>query len=376
MDTLIFGPGDVDLARSPLRRHDLPDTFVLGAFNPGLTRLPDGRLLLMVRVAEALREPAWEDRVHCIRWRADAGGRYDCPGYPLAGMSREDPRVFDFPRGGRAEDFSTYATIGLTSLSWLLPVILSGDGARVEEVCYDLAIEPRSADQAYGVEDPRISRIDGSYYMTVCSVSDRRLGTSLYRSTDALTWEHHGLVLDHQNKDMLLFEGRGAAGEYLALTRPQGDVYLAPEPGSTVRTGPAIHLASSPDALHWRPRGAPVLRPQRGGAVKLGGGTPPIRTDAGWLMLYHAVHAGGDVGRYQTYWALLDADEPERVLHRAPAPVLSANPTLTEALAAQVYLNDVVFTTGLVADGDDYLIASGEADLACRLTRLPKATFT
>lgn len=58
MDHLIFRPSDVDLIRSPLRAHDLPETFVLGAFIPGLTRLADGRLLLLVRVAEALRQPA------------------------------------------------------------------------------------------------------------------------------------------------------------------------------------------------------------------------------------------------------------------------------------------------------------------------------
>ena len=56
-DYLIFGPGDVDLRKSPLRRSLDAPTRVLGAFNPGLGRLPNGNLLLMVRVAEALSEP-------------------------------------------------------------------------------------------------------------------------------------------------------------------------------------------------------------------------------------------------------------------------------------------------------------------------------
>src|SRR3546814_15264932 len=54
-DYLIFCPDDVDLSRSPLRRGVNEPTFVLGAFNPGLARLPSGNLLLMVRVAEALQ---------------------------------------------------------------------------------------------------------------------------------------------------------------------------------------------------------------------------------------------------------------------------------------------------------------------------------
>ena len=56
-DYLIFRPRDVDLSRSPLRRSLDAPTHLLGAFNPGLARLPSGHLLLMVRVAEALSEP-------------------------------------------------------------------------------------------------------------------------------------------------------------------------------------------------------------------------------------------------------------------------------------------------------------------------------
>src|SRR3546814_8927188 len=50
VDRLIFGPDDVDLARSPLADHFASETYVLGAFNPGMTRLPNGNLLMMVRV--------------------------------------------------------------------------------------------------------------------------------------------------------------------------------------------------------------------------------------------------------------------------------------------------------------------------------------
>ena len=57
-------------------------------------------------------------------------------------------------------------------------------------------------------------------------------------------------------------------------------------------------------------------------------------------------------------------------------PLLEAEPTLTAHIAHQMYLpTPVVFSTGLVEDGDDYLVASGEADLACRLTRIAKARF-
>ena len=66
-DRLMFAPDDVDLRRSPLHGQLGAETFVLGAFNPALARLPNGNLLMMVRVAEALREPIVEGQVRSIR---------------------------------------------------------------------------------------------------------------------------------------------------------------------------------------------------------------------------------------------------------------------------------------------------------------------
>ena len=69
-----------------------------------------------------------------------------------------------------------------------------------------------------------------------------------------------------------------------------------------------------------------------------------------------------------TYWALLDADDPTQVLHESAEPILTADPALTAGMEDQMYLSDVVFTTGIVSHGDGYLVASGECDLACRMT--------
>ena len=57
-------------------------------------------------------------------------------------------------------------------------------------------------------------------------------------------------------------------------------------------------------------------------------------------------------------------------------PLLEATPVLTENISSQVYLNDVVFTTGIAAYGDDFILASGELDLACRITRISKKYFS
>ncbi|MET0183512.1 MAG: glycosidase [Caulobacterales bacterium] len=367
-DKLVFTPDHVDLNRSPLRDKLGGKTFVLGAFNPALTRLPNGNLLMMVRVAEALRHPISESAVHAIRWTPE-GYRVDA--YPLAEANMTDPRQF-WLTAHHAK------TLGLTSFSWLLPIELSPDGSEIVAQHYDKIIAPERRYQEYGVEDPRISKIGELWYMTTCSVSAERHCTTLYISQNGLDYELQGVILDHQNKDMLFFEGK-VGGRFAALTRPLGEVYFAYPEESPYLPGPSIQLAFSPDALHWKPSDEPCIRARKGSpsTMKIGGGTPPMLTEHGWLTIYHGVEVRGAVGAYRSFWALLDRDDPSKILHLSDrTPLLEANPVLTAPIAHQIYIQDIVFTTGIVSDEADYIIASGEADLACRLTRMPKAVFS
>ena len=369
-DQLIFSPGDVDLSQSPLRNGlDEGTTYVLGAFNPGLCRLPNGNLLLMVRVAEALKKPVLNDKAYSIRW--DEENVYVTNAWSLTDVTMNDPRKFKI----NAYGFPVFA---LTSLSWLLPVELNKDGSAINNIHYDKIISPQYTSQEYGIEDPRISFIGGRYYMTVCCVSSERHSTMLYVSDDGLNYISLGIVLDHQNKDMLLFEGK-INNKYYALTRPMGECYFASPPSSLYHPGAAVHMATSPDLLHWKPYDSSFLRARRSSTsnVKIGGGTPPILTDDGWLMLYHGVENKTNVGIYRTFWAILDKDDPSKILHLEDAiPLLEANAELIKSISEQVYLNDVVFTTGIVLNDDDYIIASGELDLACRITRVSKNYFS
>ena len=377
-DRLVLSPRDIDLARSPLAGQFEAETFILGAFNPALTVLPSGNLLMMVRVAEALRQPIFNGMVHAIRWCEGKGdgqpaGRYVLDGWPLELADTADPRKFKLHGGG-------WKIMALTSLSWLLPVELSPDGLDVLAIHYDKAIAPAGSWQCYGVEDARISRVNGRYWMTTCSVSPERHSTTLYTSDNALDWTFEGIVLDHQNKDMLIFEGL-VDGHFWAQTRPLGDLYFAYPPGSEWRAGPSINLATSPDGLHWKPRLEPGIRPHAGtvATARMGGGTPPILTEIGgrrgWLTLWHGVEPKEIVGVYRTYWTLLDEHEPWRALATRHEPLLEAAPALTAPLEDLMYVRDVVFTTGIVEAGDHFIVASGEADLACRITHVPRDSF-
>lgn len=368
-DELIFKPHDVDLSFSPLRNWLKESTYVLGAFNPGLCRLPNGNLLIMVRVAESLSEPVYNNHVHCIRW--DAKNKFVIDAWPLEQADMKDPRSFLL----KAYSFPVCA---VTSLSWLLPVELNEDGSAIKKIHYDKIISPQHTNQEYGIEDARISFIDNRYYMTTCCVSSESHSTILYSSHDGLNYTCMGMVLDHQNKDMLLFEGK-INKSYYALTRPLGSCYFVSPPSSLYHPGPSIHLATSPDLLHWKPCDNVFLRAKKSSFsnVKIGGGTPPILTGDGWLMLYHGVENKSDVGIYRTYWALLDKDDPSKILFiNDDTPLLESNPLLTKKISEHIYLNDIVFTTGIAAHNTDFIIASGELDLACRITRISKEFFT
>lgn len=370
VDRLVVTPPMIDLQRSPLAGHFGAETYVLGAFNPGMTRLPNGNLLLMVRVAEALREPVVDGKVHAIRWDA---GRYVLDGWPIDLVDTADPRKFMVLGGG-------WNVMALTSLSWLLPVEVKPDGLEIVAMHYERAVAPAGSWQCYGIEDARISKVEGRYWMTTCSVSPERHSTTLYSSADAMDWSFEGIVLDHQNKDMLIFEGL-IGGKYWAQTRPLGSLYFAYPPDSEWRAGPSINLAVSPDCLHWQPCLRPGIRPHSGAAAtaRIGGGGQPILTEVagqrGWLSLWHGVEPKEIVGIYRTYWSLLDPDDPSIVIASGSAPLLEANPALTESLDELMYVHDVVFTTGVVDAGDHLIVASGEADLACRITHVPKAAF-
>ena len=266
--------------------------------------------------------------------------------------------------------------MGLTSLSWLLPVELTSNGLERIAIHYDRAIAPAGSYQCYGIEDARISRVGGRYLMTSCSVSPERQSSTLYSSVNGFDWRFEAIVLDHQNKDMLIFEGM-IDGQYWAQTRPLGDLYFAYPPGSEWRAGPSINLATSPDAMHWKPHIHPGIRPRAStvASVRIGGGAPPILTEDGWLTLWHGVEPKEIVGIYRTYWSLLDRCDPSVVIRSGDAPLIEARADLTAPLEDKMYIRDVVFTTGIADAGDHYVVASGEADLACRITHVPKLAF-
>jgi predicted GH43/DUF377 family glycosyl hydrolase len=132
-----------------------------------------------------------------------------------------------------------------------------------------------------------------------------------------------------------------------------------------------------PCGLYWKPHCHPGIRTRADtvATARIGAGTPPILTDRGWLSVWHAVEPKEIVGIYRTYWSIMDRDDPSRVIAADEAAILELSIELTRPIEHQMYLRDVVFSTGIAEHGDHYIVASRKADLACRITHIPKRPF-
>ncbi len=369
-DKIVFTPGDIDLSKSPLRNGINKETFVLGTFNPALTRLPNGNLLMIVRVAEKLKNSIVDDdKLQVIR--KPLNSQYKIEEFCLSEFHTSDPRKY------LSKKYTHTKIYALTSFSWLLPVELSVNGLEIVKVHYNKIIQPEKSYQEYGVEDARITKIADKYYMTVCCVGSERHSTALYVSDNGLEYKSLGIIQDHQNKDMVIFPLK-IDDYYYALTRPLGDHYFISSSSTTILPGPSINIAQSPDLLHWKPLESPLLSLKKSSRVtkRLGAGAQPILTENGWLILYHGVENCDEVGIYNTYFALLDKNDPSIVLkNNIENPILMANYKLTDKLTYPKYVENVVFTTGIDELDENYIVASGELDLYCRITHIPKSNF-
>ncbi len=133
-------------------------------------------------------------------------------------------------------------------------------------------------------------------------------------------------------------------------------VRAAPEIG-----GNYIWIAQSPDLRHWgNHRCVARTRPGRWDSARIGAGCAPIRTDRGWLMIYHGAD---EAHRYCLGAMLLDAEDPSKVLARSDRPILEP-----EAPYEQTgFFGNVVFSNGQIVDGDRIALYYGASDeVICR----------
>ena len=317
-------------------RPSSPELEVVGVFNPAVVRHA-GEVILLLRVAEAPpRRSAGE--VAAPVYNADSG-RLEVKRWRLGaeGPDVSDPRVV-------TADGRTW----LTSISHLR-VARSTDGIHFD-VEPEPALSPATAYESYGIEDPRITRLGGTYWVNYTAVSSYGIATALASTTDFRTFERHGVIFPPPNRDVTIFPKK-IGGRYAALHRPM--------PAGIGE--PAIWVARSSDLLAWGGhRLVAAARAGRWDDAKVGGGAVPFRVRSGgrdtWLAVYHGVTRSPPA--YSLGALLLDARDPARVIARSPEPILRPEASYER----EGFFGGVVFTCGVLAEGDLVRIYYGAAD--------------
>jgi beta-1,2-mannobiose phosphorylase / 1,2-beta-oligomannan phosphorylase len=313
-----------------------PDLKVVGVFNAAVIR-HDGDVVLLLRVSEtpkgipsnevaaAVYDPG-SNLLEIKRWSRDA------PDLDLS-----DPRSID-----------TEGKTWLTSISHLR-VARSTDGIHFE-VEPAPAMSAENEYESYGIEDPRITLIDDTYWINYTAVSPLGITTGLASTRDFKSFERHGLIFSPPNRDVTIFPEK-IGGQYVALHRPMPEGLGKP----------AIWIATSPDMLSWGShRYVAGARHASWDDEKIGGGAVPFRVNTGgvngWLEVYHGVTEASTT--YSLGALLLDADDPGKVIARSPEPILAPETPYER----EGFFGGVVFTCGLIAEGDLVRIYYGAAD--------------
>ena len=158
-------------------------------------------------------------------------------------------------------------------------------------------------------------------------------------------------VLD--DRDVILFPEK-VNGQFVMLHRPKQ--YIGEKFGVEY---PSIWIKFSDDLLDWEGKESHLLLTGRENTweEKIGGSTPPLKTDKGWLMLYHGVEHGGK-GYYRVGVLLLDLDNPLKILAKTHESILEPE----EDFEINGYYNGCVFPTGNVIVDDTLFVYYGSAD--------------
>ncbi|WP_424543333.1 glycoside hydrolase family 130 protein [Sphingopyxis granuli] len=206
---------------------------------------------------------------------------------------------------------------------------------------------PVTEAQRNGLEDLRLvsfTHDDGrrEYIGTYTAYSGRAIRSEMLRTTDFASFCLEPFTgRAARNKGMALFP-RKIGGRYLMVGRQDGK---------------NVTLLSSDSLTHWDDEGELLLSPEFPWEfVQMGNCGSPIECDEGWLLLTHGV---GAMRKYSLGAALLDRDDPSRVIGRTACPILTAAESDREG-----YVPNVVYTCGAMRVGDELFIPYGISDSA------------
>jgi predicted GH43/DUF377 family glycosyl hydrolase len=195
--------------------------------------------------------------------------------------------------------------------------------------------------EQWGFEDPRAVWLPELERWAITCTAYGPPGPAVFlaMTSDFRTVERHGVIKRSEDKNAALLPER-IDGKWILFHRPSE--------GAVLGSGGDIVLSRSPDLISWSAP-EPVLAPREGAwwdSRRVGIGPPPLRTEHGWLIIYHGVKDTVAGGLYRIGLALTDLAEPTRVLHRLPEWIFG--PYLDYERTGDV--PNAIFPCGLIHD--------------------------
>lgn len=198
-----------------------------------------------------------------------------------------------------------------------------------------------AAYEEWGIEDARINPVEGRFLITYSAYSRHGVRIGLAETEDFVTVKRIALISQADMRNVVLFPRR-FGGRYARLDRPH-----------TEQTPWSIWLSYSPDLVHWGDSVRIIApMPYHWDASKIGPCAPPIPTEHGWLVIYHGVFNTMDGAVYRLGVALLDLEDPSKVLGVADPWILEPQ----DPWERVGYVHNVVFSCGAVLEDDQQIL--------------------
>ncbi|MCK4994675.1 MAG: glycoside hydrolase family 130 protein [Candidatus Omnitrophica bacterium] len=212
--------------------------------------------------------------------------------------------------------------------------------------------------EEYGLEDLRISKIDDDFLLTYSAYSRHGVRIGLAKTKDFETVERIALITQADLRNVVIFPQK-IKGQYVRLDRPHSEISKW-----------SIWISYSPDLVHWG-NSKLLIKPEpyHWDEMKIGPGATPIKTDKGWLNIYHGVFNTMTGAVYRLGVALHDLDDPSIIIGVSDQWILQPE----DPWEITGYVSNVVFTCGAVPENDgtvkiywggaDTVMCVGEANI-------------
>lgn len=278
----------------------------------------------------------------------------------------------------------------LVPFNCFIGMLESDDGVHFKHVVDEPIITPSTFGFPYGsVQDPRIVKIEDKYYLTYAlrpssygyyptgvgkpievapeypddwsKPENYMTRSGVMVSEDKIHFKQvaYTTPVEINDRDNVLFPEK-INGKFALLRRPEE--YIGEKYG-TDRAG--MWICYSEDLVNWTEPKLIAVSQEQWEGKKIGGSTPPIKTDKGWLTLYHGVD---DDNIYRVGAMLLDLENPEKVIARAKSFIMEPEEYYEKF---GLYIPNVVFPTGVVVKDDLLYIYYGCCDTAISMATVP-----